>query len=55
MAIELPDGRCQSNEVLEALRLRAVHARELGYAVIDLAALRFFRFKVRAPSIIIQF
>ena len=27
MAIELPDGRCASNEVLEALRLRAVHAR----------------------------
>jgi transposase len=39
MAIALPDGRCQSNEVLEALRLRAVHAWELGYAVIDLAAL----------------
>lgn len=38
MAIELPDGRCASNEVLGALRLRAVHARELGYAVIDIAA-----------------
>jgi transposase len=38
MAIELPDGRCESNEVLEALRLRAVHARELGYAVVDIAA-----------------
>ena len=38
MAIELPDGRCESNEVLEALRLREVHARELGYAVIDIAA-----------------
>ena len=38
MAIELPDGRCESNQVLEALRLRAVHARELGYAVIDIAA-----------------
>ena len=38
MAIESPDGRCESNEVLEALRLRAVHARELGYAVIDIAA-----------------
>ena len=38
MAIELADGRCESNEVLEALRLRAVHARELGYAVIDIAA-----------------
>ncbi len=33
MAIELPDGRCASNEVLGALRLRAVHARELGYLV----------------------
>lgn len=38
MAIELPDGRCESNEVLEALRLRAVRARELGYAVVDIAA-----------------
>jgi transposase len=39
MAIELPDGRSESNDVLEALRLRAVHARELGYAVIDIAAI----------------
>src|SRR3982751_523020 len=39
MAIELPDGRSQSNDVLEALRLRAVHARELGYAVVDIAAI----------------
>jgi transposase len=39
MAIELPDGRCESNQVLEALRLRAVHARELGYTVIDIAAI----------------
>jgi len=39
MAVELPDGRCESNEVLEALRLRAVHARELGYAVTDIAAI----------------
>src|SRR6187399_854520 len=39
MAIELPDGRRESNEVLEALRLRAVHARELGYAVSDIAAI----------------
>ena len=38
MAIELPDGRSESNEVLEALRRRAVHARELGYAVVDIAA-----------------
>jgi transposase len=39
MTIELPDGRSQSNDVLEALRLRAVHARELGYAVVDIAAI----------------
>src|SRR5512144_120731 len=39
MAIELPDGRCESNDVLEALRLRAVHARERGYAVVDIAAI----------------
>jgi transposase len=39
MAIELPDGRCESNDVLEALRLRAVHARQLGYAVVDIAAI----------------
>jgi transposase len=39
MAIELPDGRRESNDVLEALRLRAVHARELGYAVVDIAAI----------------
>jgi transposase len=39
MAIELPDGRCVSNEVLEALRLRAVHARELGYTVVAIAAI----------------
>jgi transposase len=38
MAIELPDGRCVSNEVLGALRSRAVHARDLGYAVTDIAA-----------------
>jgi transposase len=39
MAIELPPGRSESNEVLEALRMRAVHARELGYAVGDIAAI----------------
>jgi transposase len=39
MDIELPDGRSESNEVLEALRLRAVHARELGYAVVDIATI----------------
>src|SRR3954452_19621111 len=39
MAIELPDGRCESNDVLDALRLRAVHARGLGYTVVDIAAI----------------
>src|SRR3954447_25936649 len=39
MAIELPDGRCESNDVLDALRLRAVHVRESGYAVVDSAAI----------------
>ena len=39
MAIELPDGRSESNEVLEALRRRAVHARELGYSVVAIAAI----------------
>jgi transposase len=38
VAIELPDTRSQPNEVLEALRRRAVHARQLGYAVVDIAA-----------------
>jgi hypothetical protein len=33
MAIALPEGRCQSKEVLDAWRLRAVHAWELGDAV----------------------
>ena len=37
MAIDLPDGRRESNDVLAALRSRAVRARELGYAVIDIA------------------
>src|SRR5918998_5909498 len=39
MAIELPDGRRESNDVLAALRSRAVHARQLGYGVIDIAAI----------------
>jgi transposase len=39
MAIELPDTRSESNDVLEALRLRAIHARQLGYAVVDIAAI----------------
>src|SRR6266542_3425965 len=39
MAIDWPDGRSESNEVLEALRVRAVPARELGYLVVDIAAI----------------
>jgi transposase len=39
MSLSLPDGRSESNDVLEALRLRAIHARELGYAVVDIAAI----------------
>jgi transposase len=37
--VDLPDGRSLGEEVLEALRLRALHARELGYAVVDIAAI----------------
>jgi transposase len=39
MAIELPEGRRESDEVLDALRLRAIHARQRGYAVVDIAAI----------------
>src|SRR3954462_2561695 len=39
MAIELPDARSESNDVLDALRVRAVHARQLGYAIADIAAI----------------
>src|SRR5262249_53169611 len=39
MAIVLPDGRREPDEVLNALRLRAIHARESGYAVVDIAAI----------------
>lgn len=39
MTTELPDGRSHSNEVLEVLRLRAVQARQMGYAVVDIAAI----------------
>lgn len=39
MTINVVDGRSESNEVLEALRLRAVNARELGYALVDIAAI----------------
>jgi transposase len=39
MAIPLPDGRRESDDALEALRLRAAHARGLGYAVVEIAAI----------------
>ena len=39
MALELPDARSESNAVVDALRQRAVHARELGYALADIAAI----------------
>jgi len=39
MAVEVPDGRTLSNEVLEALRVRAVAAREQGYPVVEIAAI----------------
>jgi transposase len=39
MAIPLPDARTLSDEVLEALRLRALHGRESGLTEADLADL----------------
>src|SRR5262249_46966520 len=39
MAISLPDARQLSDEVLEALRLRALHGCELGFAEADVADL----------------
>jgi transposase len=39
MSITLPDGRLLSDEVLEALRLRALRGRELGFTEVDLADL----------------
>jgi len=39
MTIELPDGRSESDEVLEALRRRAIHGRELGHSVVAIAAI----------------
>jgi transposase len=39
MSIELPDGRSEPDAVLEALRQRAVHARQLGYPVVAIAAI----------------
>lgn len=39
MPIFLPDGRSESDDVLEALRWRAIHARELGFTVVAIAAI----------------
>src|SRR6266566_2947140 len=39
MAISLPDARLLSDEVLEALRLRAVHGCALGYTEAEIAEL----------------
>jgi len=39
MAISLPDARGLSDEVLEALRIRAVHGCELGFTEAEVAAL----------------
>jgi transposase len=39
MAISLPDARQLSDEVLEALRLRALHGCELGFSEADVAEL----------------
>src|SRR3954452_11848437 len=39
MAIRLPDARRLSDEVLEALRLRALRGCELGYTEADVAEL----------------
>jgi hypothetical protein len=39
MALSLPDARQLSDEVLEALRLRAVHGVELGFTEVDIADL----------------
>src|SRR5262245_54436057 len=39
MAITLPDARQLSDEVLEALRLRALRACELGFSESDVAAM----------------
>ena len=39
MAITLPDARQLPDDILEALRLRAVHGRELGFTEADIADL----------------
>ena len=40
MPVELPDCRSLSDEVRDAIRQRAVHARELGYAAEVVAEIR---------------
>ena len=37
MPVELPDGRSLPDAVLEALGLRAIRARELGYSLREIA------------------
>lgn len=39
MPVELPDGRSLSNEVLGALRLRAIRARQLGYTLREISSI----------------
>jgi transposase len=39
MEVQLPDARHLSDEVLDALRLRALHGRELGFSESDIADL----------------
>lgn len=39
MSLELPDARACSDEVLEALRVRAVHAHQAGYTQTTIAAI----------------
>ena len=39
MAISLPDARELSDEVLEALRLRALHGCQLGFTEVEIADL----------------
>lgn len=39
MPVELPEGRSLPNQVLEALRIRAIHARGLGYTFRDISSI----------------
>jgi transposase len=39
MSVEVPDGRSEPDAVLEAFRQRAIHARELGYPNVTIAAI----------------